>query len=1066
MVELAVKFISVRQEGKFKYGEKEYILEIEKKPGAEIYNFYNSSEGKKGILLCSVYTKYLSKAVGVKKAGEYTREVYGNYEVYLNFVNTLDKIRHTSSKDMQTDRKLIMDDLGGFVDVITRKSESVFHSQSILEGNVLSEKIQELDKETGKEILLLEYNCVLQGKGVKANKVKGIDYVIRESGNSDIKSVQVKTMDMIALEKDLTWVEGKNYRLIKTKEELEDYVERMRKLDKKEVVGFDTETTGLRINRFPIDHPQRDNLVGICLSIEDHEGVYIPIRHKLFENLEENYVIEMLRPLLDSNSEEKVNLVTHYGSFDWKVMWTYGIDLNIVHDTYILQYMINNSTFRSNKKLKDLAYKELGMDMLELDDMFIKTKGRKLDINFAMLPEEPVRHYAPADADATRLLFKKKIPELLPTMRFLYWVEVELMKYLAHMEYYGFRLDLDLLVEMLAEAEKERDKKKQEMFELVGREFNVNSVKDLTQIFYEELKYPVLFFTEKGEPSTGKLALKLLGREKHKDGTPKYPLAGLLQEYKKQEKLINGFIKKMLNENIDGFIFPSYNQTGTDSGRISCSGPNLQQSPGGKSRRVFRSDSDDYYFIIVDYSQIEYRLMAGLAKELDVIEQFKDPEADFHVNMYSRMFGIPAEEVTSAQRKIGKTLNFALTYGMGPFSLALTLYEDTSEEKIEMAKEMADRYWQSVPNIRDMLREAKDRAFLQGYIETKFGRRRYFPDIRSDKNYIREANMRRAANTKVQGTGADILKIAHVKVEREIRKRKLDAMVKLSMHDELVVQVHKDINPWYMLNILRDCMEIKIKGFPPLYIGANVGWTWEAGKRDDLEIPTRLTELMISKGEHLKGGYDDPEKQVEIQIKEYMINRIRQIIQEHNLNTVEKVLNFAKLEKILKDYFGGRDREKLVQDILDNKPIELDEGFVVYNDDDLELFDEFEDDIDGDLDELDEGEGRVIMNNIAVKRMHEDKDRLVLEPPEIPTAEEYYKTDYRVMVHDKKCFIRLDNTTKSVLEELNEYLKTQDRGAGDTVVLEINGKFIETKYKLYRVDKIKLLMILDKHSVA
>lgn len=1054
---MAVKFINIRQEGIFKYSDKSYIIEMEKKSSAEVYNFYEIDNGKKGVIVCSVYTKYLSKAMGVKKAGEFTREIFGNFEIYLTFMNTLERFRQIPSKELDVDRKLIMDDIGGFVDVITRKNETIHHVQNILEGNIIEEKIQELENPDGKVKISIEYECIKKGKGIKAGKVKGLDYIMRESGNSDIKTVQVKTLDMIALEKDLSWVEKKSYRLIKTEDEFEDYLEKIKGLGK-DVLGFDTETTGLRINRFPKDHPQRDNLVGICLSVEDDEGVYIPIRQKLFENLDEKYVIDNLKPFIDSNSEDKVSIVTHYGIFDWKVMYTYDIDLNIENDTYILQYMINNSEFRQSNRLSDTAYKELDMDMIELTDMFIKTRGRKTDIDFSMLPEEPVRHYAPADSDATRLIFKKRIKELLPSMRFLYWVEIELMKYIAHMEYYGIKIDIDLLVKMLADAEKERDIKKEKIFEIAGREFNLNSPKDITKIFYEELKYPVLYYTDKNAPSTGKQALKLLKREKHEDGTEKYPLAGLLSDYKKQEKLINGFIKKMLNENIDGFIFPRYNQTGTDSGRISCSGPNLQQSPGGDARKAFRSDSDDYYFMIVDYSQVEYRIMAGLAQELDVIEQFEDPEADYHVTMYSRMFNVPPEEVTSKMRGIGKTLNFALTYGMGPFSLALTLYEDTSDDKIAEAKVMADKYWHSVPNIRDMLRESKDRAFLQGYIETKFKRRRYFPDIRSEEHYIRTSNMRRAANTKVQGTGADILKIAHVKVSKTLRELGLDAMVKLSMHDELVVQVHKDINPWYMLKILRENMELKIKGFPPLFIGANVGWTWAAGKRDDLEIPTLLSEQMFNDKEHLKGAYDDPEKTVELQIKEYMINRIRGIIEENNLDTSEKVLSFARLEKILKDYFGGFEREKLVKDILENKPIDLGGGTVVYNEEDLEFFDDEEV-------ATDEDEGKVVMNINEVRRMHDDKDRLLLETPKVPTAENYYASDYRVMIYDKKCFIRLDNVTKSVVDELNRYLQSQDKGTGDQVVIQINGKFIETPYKLYRVDKIKILMILDKVAV-
>lgn len=584
--EMAVKFINIRQEGEFRHSGRVYKIIIEKKSGAEVYSFYN----EKGTLVSSVFTKYLSKAVGVKKAGEFERSVYGNFETYITFINYIDEIRSIPSSKLVSERKLIMDDNGYFVDQLTRKGKhldnnsgethTIFHTQQIQEGNIISEKVQKLTDNL-KEIFSIEYTCIAQGASVKANKIKGIEYQDRESGNSDIRTIQVKTLDMLLLEgKDLEWVKKKNYRLLKTKEEFEEYLARMDKHTSE--VGFDTETTGLRINMFPRTHPKRDNLVGICISLEDNEGVYIPVRHKLFENLDEDYVIESLRPYLDENSEKKKSLVTHYGSFDWKVLYSYGISLNIENDTYILQYMINNSDFRGNKKLKDLAHRELDMDMIELDELFIKTKGRKLNIDFSMLPEEPVRNYAPADADATRLLFKKKIPDLLPTMRFLYWIEIELMKYIAHMEYHGMKLDLELLVELTATAEKEKERLRQAMFKLVGREFNPNSNKEVPKIMYEDLGYPILFHTDTGAPSIGKHALKLLSNEK-KDHVGKkekleledlkYPLAKLLSDYKAQEKLINGFLTKMLNENTDGYIFPHFNQTGTDSGRISCSGP-------------------------------------------------------------------------------------------------------------------------------------------------------------------------------------------------------------------------------------------------------------------------------------------------------------------------------------------------------------------------------------------------------------------------------------------------------------------------------------------------------------
>lgn len=1057
---MANKFINTRLEGLYKTRGKIYVVEIEKKTTAEIINFYTTKQEEdkleKDMLISSIFTKYLSRAVGVKKAGEFQREVFGDFDIYINFQKTLENIRNNKN-DIEANKKLILSEKLGFVDIIERKTDILYHKQLFSEGNLLEEIAEEYkETEDGKELIYrIEYTCKAKGREVKANKIKGIEYKIREKGNSDIRTLQIKTLDMIALEKDLTWVRDKNYKILTTNEEFEEYLQRIHNL-KDDIIGFDTETTGLNINRFPVEHPQRDTLVGICLSIEDNEGVYIPVGHKLFDNLDEEYVIERLRPYLCSDGIYKKPIVTHYGSFDWKVMWTYGIKLNITHDTYLLQYMLNNSQFKEGKSLGELARKELNMDMIDLDDMFIKVRGRKTKIDFSMLPFESVRHYAPADADATRLLYKIKQPQLPNSMEFLYWVEVELMKYLAKIEYYGIKLDIPMLVRQLEIAKSKKKELEEKIYKFVGRKFKINSTKELPQILYEELKYPALSFTDKGKPSTGVVALNLLSEERDKNGNLKYELAKLLLDYRGQEKLINGFLNKMLNENIDGYIFPSYNQTGTTSGRISCSGPNIQQSPG-KQREVFITDSDDYYFVIVDYSQIEYRVMAGLANEIDVIKSFEDPETDHHVGMYSRMFGVKQEDVTSKMRKLGKQINFGVTYGMGPASLAYTLFNDRSRDKVQEASKLTDKYFDAVPNIRDMLREAKDRAFAFGYIETKFGRRRYFPDIRHKENYIRTTNMRRAANTKVQGTAADILKIAHVKVERELEKRNLDCQVKISMHDELVLQVSKKISPWKIIKLLRENMEIKIKGFPTLFIGSNVGNTWAAGKRDDLEIPIALTEEMFKKGEHEKDTWhENPQEEVEKQIKDFVVRQLKQIIIDRNLDTVEKAMEFPKVEKLVKDYFN-MDTE-VIENILNGKDVQLKLNTEVkYNDYHIKYGEEGIDDDEG-IKEVER------VNEAALTRLHEtDKNRLVLDSPEIRNALKYYKTDYRVMIHDKKCFIRVDGTTGGVIRELKEYLDEVGDVVGNTVVIENNGRLHETKYKLNTVDKFKILMILDKY---
>lgn len=1070
---------ALRQVGKFKNNKKEYMFEMEKKAKSEIYNFYTVGDK---ILICSVYTSYNSKHVGVRKAGEFTREVYGSYDVYINFVNAIENGRNFN-KDVSSATSLIMDEkTGDFLHLIQRKSidNRFMHKQYVMESVTKSETIQQLD-ENGTELLLVEYFTEEEGKSVQCKKLKDKEYTLREHGEKDVKKYPMKTLEMIGLEKDLSWLECKKYSIINTKEEFDKLIEELRKVPDDEVVGFDTETTGLLINRFPIGHPKRDRLVGICISWQDNISYYIPIYHKLFDNIDENYCIEQLRPLICEKFASKYNkdgqvikhgtaknLVTHNGKFDWRVMYTYGIKLNFVHDTLLMQYLTNEGEFRTRKDLKTLARKELGMEMVELEDNYIKQKGIKLDIDFSLLPYENVKAYAPADADATRLLFKKKrIPK---SMEFIYYIEIELMKYIAKTEYNGIRLDLELIAKQEVDAEKKKAELEQKIYDLVGHTFNIKSNVDLGNVMFTELKYPIIEWTDKKAPKTGKRTLKILAADKCKNEkgeiVQKYPFAVLLKTYKDQEKLLNGFLRKMLTENIDGFIFPSYDQCGTESGRISCNGPNLQQTPG-KNREAICTDGDDYYFCIADYSQVEYRIMAGFGQEMDIIESFKDPETDHHSNMYSRMFNVPLEEVTSAQRKIGKLLNFGVTYGMGPYSLAITLFDDTSPEKIQEAADLTRLYFDSVPRIRDMLEESKDFASLYGYIETKFGRRRYFPEIRSNNRKIIDDNRRKAANTRVQGTGADILKIAHVKIERAIERLGLDAQIKISMHDELVVQTHKSINPWFMYKLMRECMEIQIKDFPPLFIGFNVGSNWAAGKRDDLEVPILLGEEMFAKGEHLKPGYKDPEKEVGAVIKEYVYNELIASIQEKNLNTVKKALDNPGVESKLKNYFGcskPEEFEAFLNKIFAGEQIDLGSGHVVYNDIELKFIE--------DTDEDDEDDEKGELNIAAIKGLSiVNLDELELEETVVGSATDYYRNNYDIIEMDRTCYIKVDRLDVEGLVELKEYLQrnTANKGVGVQLV-KFNPKlgrneFIKTPYALYKIDKIDLFGILDKYNM-
>lgn len=1074
----------------------EYRIDSKSQSSKEIINFYRESGiGNSEILVCSVFTKYLSKAVGVKKAGEVVREVYGDYSIFVEFEELRAHAKNYDSKKLQdvSNKKIVDTKLGRFVEVLEKRNE-VFYSKVVyFEGNLIEEVIQEYEDVSGElegdgdtdlqsdGLLKNEIRLELLGEGkkVQATKVKGKEYVTRESESKSIGTIAIQSLDYIALKKDITWMKEREYRIINDEEEFLEYCEKIRNADT--IIGFDTETSGLKINRFDMSHPQRDKLVGICISITDKEGVYIPIRQSKFTNLKEDFVIENLRPLFSNTknsdgtiTKAKCNLVTHYGSFDWKVMFTYGWDLNITDDTYILQYLIDVREANAVKKLKVMSERLLGLQMIDLEDFFPSHRGgKKANIQFSLLPYESVRHYGPTDADITRLLYFELRPQLPEEMKFIYAVEIELMKRLGRIEYYGIRIDIPQMIEMREKVSVEKESVEQEIYDIAGEVFNINSGDQLERIMFDKLKYPSHGYTASGKRATGKLVLEILSNDKSKDGKALYPLAVKILDYKKKEKLLNSFLDKLLRENIDGFIFPKYNQAGTQSGRISCNNPNLQQTSGA-IREMFIPDSEDYYFLVVDYSQVEYRIMAGLADEYEVIDFFsQNPEADYHIMMYARMTGKRYEDVTSKERKQGKTLNFGISYGMSAPSLALKLHGANTEEFVKDAEQKMIDYFDSVANIRDYLTVIKDGAQLRGYVKTLFKRRRHIPELLKEnpKYYEIERGKRKAGNTVVQGTAADIMKYAHVRVEKALEAGLYNARPIASIHDELVIQVHKSHNPWVVINVVRKAMELDLsaQNFPPLYIGANVGNSWADGKKDHLECPVLLMNRRrdeVNSGLHQE-ALSDPKAAMEKECKMFAIEMVEEEINKNNIKTVEEAHNIPRLMKYIGNYIGEGQGDFVIKGLLYGESIEdlvekLD-NVEIYGED---YFDDVVDDNDDIVDEelKDGDEEEVILDFGKMQNYYEEnKELLKLEPTIMKRAREVYNEKYSVLGFDRKINVRIDEPTEEMITELVDYFESINVEKGYNVVFILGGQMKITSYHTTKIDRLRIIDIIEKH---
>lgn len=793
-----------------------------------------------------------------------------------------------------------------------------------------------------------------QNKG-SAGKVKGLQYEEHGSGGlMDMSKIGTSIEDYLyeiremkdieeELELDLRWADKKDYRVLVTDEDIKEFVDGLDACDKDELVGFDTETTGLLVNRTKLD-----KLVGISMSYKDHSGVYFPILHKRFDNVHmgTEELLDKLKPYCDRGSKKRKKLVTHNGGFDWKVLKMHGWDLNIVYDTWIRHGLMSIGEAKYMSALKPMAKRMLGHDVVEMSEMYknrtpkeVKsvvnavveqglwvddiTKYKlertekfddvKYDFRFASYDFSKL--YGSADADFPRLIHKLMDEKWDSKLDFIYRLEIALIPVIGEQEYYGVKVNEEEFENLRVVTEKRLMELETAIYKEAGQEFKISSPVQKAEILFDVLGCPFLprFRTKKGGRGTDKNVMETLAQFKNKDGSAKYPIVELLQEYSKKSTLISNFYGKLPKLVHKGFIFPSYNQLGTETGRLSCYAPNLQQTEG-TSRHHMIPDSDDYYFMICDYSQVEYRLMAGLSGEKKVVEFFSEnPEADYHILAYANMMNKAYEDVTAKERKTGKVLNFGTTYGLEDENLALKLYGDSTEFHQAMAREARDMYFAGVPVLRDYFESIRDLAEEQGFAETKFGRVRAIGEFLTKRGmniseYLRSSGRRKAGNMPVQGTAADIMKMAMIRVRNAFRKAGFkEDMVRLvlNVHDELGIQVHKSISHWHALYIIRNAMEIDLSadGFPPLYIGANVGYSWADGKVDELEAPVilmdeKMAEVkeLMDKGEPIPTQQDQRQEWL-MDIRKFAVNQVKKEIVEKGHKTVEDAHSNARVIK-------------------------------------------------------------------------------------------------------------------------------------------------------------------------
>ena len=580
-------------------------------------------------------------------------------------------------------------------------------------------------------------------------------------------------------------------------------------LQQAEIFAFDTETTSLNY--------MAAEIVGVSFAVAPGKAAYVPLAHDYPgapQQLTRDQVLQALRPLLENQQHRIVGQNLKY---DMNVLANYDIALTgIAHDTMMQSYVLNSTGSRHD--MDTLALKYLSRQTVHFED--IAGKGAK-QITFDKVEIEPAAHYAAEDADVTLCLHRTLWPKLQqePQLAKLYQdIELPLIPVLSRMERHGVLVDAAKLVDQSREISSKLHTLEETAYEMAGEMFNLGSPKQIQEILFEKLKLPVLQKTPKGQASTAEAVLQELALD--------YPLPRIIMEHRGLSKLRSTYTDR-LPEQINpgtGRVHTSYHQAVAATGRLSSSDPNLQNIPirteeGRRIRQAFIAPSG-YRILAADYSQIELRILAHLSEDSGLLQAFS-LGADIHRATAAEVFNTPLDQVSNEQRRSAKAINFGLVYGMSAFGLAKQLGVDrlTSQQYIDL-------YFSRYPGVREFMDRVREQARTQGYVSTVCGRRLYLPEINSRNAQRRQYAERTAINAPMQGTAADIIKLAMIKVDNWLHAEKVDARMIMQVHDELVLEVAADCVDavtTVISKLMSEVLPIKV----PLLVDTGSGDNWD-----------------------------------------------------------------------------------------------------------------------------------------------------------------------------------------------------------------------------------------------
>ncbi len=616
--------------------------------------------------------------------------------------------------------------------------------------------------------------------------------------DSILKQLELKTTNETSSEEESKSISTSQstYQVVTDKKSFDSMIKLLQKAD---IISFDTETTSR--------NPLTSAIVGISFAIEKGTAWFIPLEE---HNIPEEHLMEGLQKLLASNTLKGGQNI----KFDILVLRSIGVIVNEpLFDTMIGAYILRPD---GQHNLDALAREHLGYEMVAYSDLVGSGKNQMSIRNVNM---EDLVEYACEDADITLQLWHKLKKELqsIKALQLCEEIEFPLINVLSEMEATGVAIDTDFLKNLSKKISKDLLGLRENIYKEAGYEFNINSTQQLSKVLFEKLALPPVKKTKTGYSTDTSVLERLKGA---------HPVINMLLEYRQLTKLQTTYIDslpKLINRNT-GRVHTSFNQTITQTGRLSSSNPNLQNIPirtelGRSIRKAFIATSDEHVIMASDYSQIELRIMAHVSGDKGLLDAFNNKE-DIHATTAAKVFEVPLDEVTSNLRRKAKEINFGIMYGISPYGLAARLEIPQGE-----ATDIIDRYFKRFPNVHQYINDTTVKARKDGFVTTLMGRRRYLPDIASRNKTVQQNAVRQAINMPIQGTAADMIKLAMVRIHEKILRKKLRSRMIIQVHDELVFDVHKDELDDLKILVEKEmvnALEMKV----PIEVETGVGKNW------------------------------------------------------------------------------------------------------------------------------------------------------------------------------------------------------------------------------------------------